>query len=180
VALRLGPFALLRERVSDEEYAGRARAALAAVVPVSELLRGRRARPGSTPTGETHTSELRAVREHLERLRAIERDVSDVRPSGGLSTLHRALVGLLDAYARTLRSYAGACEALAAADEASYRAHNTLGRAQDERTCEAARTLADALERAPAGIDLPAALRRAVEHAAAYRRLIGGAFAYWE
>ena len=165
----------LRRKASSDEYAGLARDALANVLPVADLLRARGVSAGAeAEQGRAHAIELEAVREHLEWLKPLERALRGVRAPGGLGAAGRSLRELLEAYRGALGEYAGACEAVRDADVEAYRAHNRRGAALDARACEAAGILA------AAGIEVPDRLRRIAERAEAYRRVQGGAFAFWE
>lgn len=185
MAIRIGPFVLLRRRLPAREFASLAREGLEALLPVSELLRRRGISLGRVRPGEAVGVELTLVREHLAATRAPARRLAGVTTAPPLRPVYQALRRVLDAYRATLDAYAQACAAVGQADAEAYRAANRRGRGLDAATCAAAQVLLDALA-APttrAALDElapPPPLARAVARAEELRRLTGGAFAFWE
>jgi hypothetical protein len=185
MAIRIGPFVLLRRRLPVGEFASLARKGLETLLPVSQLLRRQGISLGRVRPGEAVGVELTLVREHLAATRALARRLAGVTTASPLRPVYDALRRALDVYRATLDAYAQACAAVGRADAEAYRAANRRGRELDAATCAAAQVLLDALAapktRAALGeLAAPPALERAVARAAELRRLTGGAFAFWE
>jgi hypothetical protein len=176
--MRRLPF--LRRTLGPEEYIRLVSDTLAEIAPVSELLRRRGIALGRVEQGRAHTVEIEAVSAHLDELRGVLERVSAVRAPNDMNAAHRQLRLLLDAYRTLLREYAEAGRSIDAADAGAYRRHNGLGRAADARACEALQALIVLLEGPQTSGAVPEPLRRIAEKAETYRKLTGGAFAFWE
>jgi hypothetical protein len=175
--MRLPPF--LRRAVPPDEYARLAGEALANVLPMADLLRRRGIALGSVEQGRAHAVELAVVSEHLAPLSTIERGLARVRPPDSMARIHSSLRALLAAYGAGLVQYRAVCAAVRDADVEAYRAHNRRGRELDSRACESLQALVEAAGSA-GDIQIPEPLRRIAARAEAYRRVAGGAFAFWE
>lgn len=170
----------LRRALPPDEYVRLVAGTLAEIAPVSELLRRRGIALGRVEQGRAHTVEIEAVSAHLDALRGVSKRVAGAHAPAGMGTVHRQLRRLLDSYRTLLREYEEAGRAIDAADVEAYRRHNELGRAADARACEALRELIVLLDGRQAAASVPGPLRRIAEKAETYRKLTGGAFAFWE
>ena len=170
---------LFRRAVAPEEYARLAGEALASVLPMADLLRRRGIALGSVEQGRAHAIELETVSEHLDALSIVARSLAGVRPPDGAAALHAVLRAVLESYRATLREYRAVCAAVRDADVEAYRAHNQRGRELDAHACESLQSLVTAAD-SSGGIPVPELLRRMAARAEAYRRVAGGAFAFWE
>lgn len=174
------PLPFLRRALPPDEYARLVSDTLAEIAPVPELLRRRGVALGSVEQGRAHTVEIEGVSVHLEVLRSVSERVAGVRSPPGMGTAHRQLRRLLDAYRTLLREYEGAGRAIDDADVEAYRRHNELGRAADAQACEALRELIALPGDTGVSASVPEPLRRLAAKAETYRKLTGGAFAFWE
>lgn len=170
---------LLRRAVPPDEYARLAGDALANVLPMADLLRRRGIALGSVEQGRAHAVELKVVSEHLAALSIVERSLAPVRPPDGMAAIDRSLRALLAAYRAGLVQYQAVCAAVRDADVEAYRAHNRRGRELDARACDSLQTLMEAAG-SSTEVQIPELLRRIAARAEAYRRVAGGAFAFWE
>jgi hypothetical protein len=170
----------LRRALPPGEYARLVAGTLAEIAPVSELLRRRGIALGRVEQGRAHTVEIEAVSAHLDALRSVSKGLAGARAPAGMGAVHRQLGRVLDSYRTLLREYEQGGRAIEAADAGAYRRHNELGRAADARACEALRGLILLLDGPEDSASVPDSLRRTAEKAETYRKLTGGAFAFWE
>jgi hypothetical protein len=178
MAIRLGPFVVLRSRLTTSEYADLADEAIGTLSPVAGLLSTRGIRRGQLPAGQARMVERDVVDEQRANVRSIERRLEEVYPPGEFVGLHHSLRRAVDLYRRTLEAYSGASAAIEAADPESYQEDNRRGRELDGMACDAFAELLIAAR--DSGITAPDTLQQLVERRAALERVMGGAIAYWD